>query len=449
MTTSRREAYSRLLRWYPAPWRRADGDVMLDTLEEHADAEGRALPTRGEAWSLRAHGLVERATPRVILVLAGAALVLAVALPLAMITTVLLGSPVLLATPWAAGLLATLALIALVGRSGVLRAESALAAAALSVPSWILGGLAAASWAVGFDQSDAGAPLSPFASAFAVLTLAAWLLGAASLTVVLAGLLGIRSAAARWTVAVVIALPGALLIGGLAMAPGAIALAMAALLLVAQLRMRGSGGIRPVAADISSGAVPPVASSPAARRPLTASARRAIIVTALVGSVLGLACVGFALAGSSWVPVVGDATDAMRAGIVAGSLAALLPVAAGAAALRPRLGRVVVPAAAAMGAALVTVAAAYVVPGIDAAAPGLQPVAAAFVGLAGACLLGPVLPGGPAVRALLVTGVAVGIAAVAGLMVAMAGAFVAPVLGIVIAVRIRRKPRTEARTQLA
>ncbi len=56
MTASRREAYARLLRWYPAAWRRADGDVMLDTLEEHADAEGRSRPAPGEAWSLRAHG---------------------------------------------------------------------------------------------------------------------------------------------------------------------------------------------------------------------------------------------------------------------------------------------------------------------------------------------------------------------------------------------------------
>ncbi len=442
MTASRREAYARLLRWYPAAWRRADGDVMLDTLEEHADAEGRSRPAPGEAWSLRAHGLLERVTPRAILVIAATASLLAVALPAATLSSRFLGSPVLLAMPWAAALLATIALIGLVGRSGVLRSESALAAAVLAGPSWILGGVAAAAWSIGFDEADAGESRSAFSSAFAVLALAAWLLGAASLAVVLAGLLGIRPAVARWIVAVVVALPGALLVGGVALTSGALALALAALIASARHRMRGRGREAGVAVDGS-------AAVSAARAPLSASGRRAGVITSLVGSALGLACAAFALAGSAWLPAVGAATDARRAGIAVGSVVALLPVAAGAAALRPRMGRIVIPAAASLGAAFLTIAAAFSVPGLDAAAPGYQQVAAGFVGVAGAALLLPVLSGGRVVRGILVVGVAVGIAAFAGMMVAAAGAFLAPVLGVVTAVLVARRARVPRRTQPA
>jgi hypothetical protein len=439
VTADRRAAYARLLRWYPARWRRADGDVMLDTLEEHADAEGRARPTRGEAWSLRAHGLLERVTPRTILVLAGVALVLAVALPAAMLTGALLGSPVLLAMPWAAALLATVALLGLVGRSGVLRAESALAAATFAVPSWILGGVAAAAWSVGFDEADAGVPRGAFGSAFGAIALAAWLLGAASLAVVLAGILGIRSAVARWIVAVVVALPSALLVGVVALSSGAVALALAALIASARHRTRGHGG------RTASGSV----SASGAHAPLSVRGRRAVVTTALVGSALGLACAAFALAGSVWVPAVGDATDAMRVGIAIGSVVAILPVVAGAAALRPRMGRVAISAAMCLGAAFLTIAVSYSAPDVDAAPEGYLEVAAVLVGLAGTSLLLPVLPGGRVVRVVLAVGVTVGIAAFAGMMVAVTGTFVAPVLGVVTAVLVSRRSRADRRPQPA
>ena len=462
MSASRRAAYARLLRWYPAAWRRADGDVMLDTLEEHADAEGRDRPDRAEAWSIRAHGLVERTTPRVVLVLAALALVLALVRPVSLLTGAgaLLGSPLPLALPWAGALLASLALVGLVARAGALRAEHALLGAALAVPAWILGGLAAASWAMGFADADAGVPVGLLGRAAVVLAPGAWILGTAALAVVLDGLLAIPSRPARRIVAVGVALPGALLLGLLALSYGAVALAMAALLVAARRRMREADG-GAVAVPVAPGAFATAESSggapvrgpgrvPVHPAPLTARARRAVVVAALAGSVLGLACAAFALAGSAWLPAVGDATDAMRAGILAGSLVALLPLAAGAAAVRPRLGRVAVPAALAMGAALVTVAASYAVPGIDAAAGELLPLAAALVGLAGALLLLPVLPGGPALRGLLLVGAALGIAAVAGMTVALVAAFVAPVLGIVVAVRVgRRSTRARPRQQPA
>ena len=71
-----------LLRWYPRSWRQRHGDVMLATLLDDAEARGRETPTRADAWSIRAHGLAERATPRAAAAVAavGAAIV-ALAVP--------------------------------------------------------------------------------------------------------------------------------------------------------------------------------------------------------------------------------------------------------------------------------------------------------------------------------------------------------------------------------
>ncbi|GAA4265308.1 hypothetical protein [Frondihabitans peucedani] len=54
--TSLDETYRRLLRWYPRSWRARNGDVLLGTLLGVAEAQGRSLPARGEAASIRVHG---------------------------------------------------------------------------------------------------------------------------------------------------------------------------------------------------------------------------------------------------------------------------------------------------------------------------------------------------------------------------------------------------------
>ena len=153
---------------------------MLDTLELHADAQGHARPTAGEAWSLRAHGLAERATPTVIVWVAGAALLLCLA------STIVLWSGAVIDSPWAAAarvtvqflgaLLVSIAAGALLWRAGVVRAETALVACAVAVPAWFLGGLAMASWGVGFDEADAGAARSWFGDATGALLIGAWAL---------------------------------------------------------------------------------------------------------------------------------------------------------------------------------------------------------------------------------------------------------------------------------
>jgi hypothetical protein len=54
-------AYRAALRWYPAGWRRDNGDVLIGTLMDAADAEGRTVPTRDELRDLRRSGLRTRA----------------------------------------------------------------------------------------------------------------------------------------------------------------------------------------------------------------------------------------------------------------------------------------------------------------------------------------------------------------------------------------------------
>lgn len=180
MSKRRRSTYQRLLRWYPASWRRVNSAVMLDTLELHADAQGHARPAAGEAWSLRAHGLAERATPTVIVWVAGAALLLCLA------PTIVLWSGAVVDSPGAAAarvtvqflgaLLVSIAAGALLWRAGVIRAETALVACAVAVPAWFLGGLAMASWGVGFDEADVGAARSWFGDATGALLIGAWAL---------------------------------------------------------------------------------------------------------------------------------------------------------------------------------------------------------------------------------------------------------------------------------
>ncbi|MBF4549419.1 hypothetical protein [Pseudoclavibacter sp. VKM Ac-2888] len=55
-------SYESLLRWYPKAWRDDNGAVYLAILEDDAKARGRSRPGFGEAWTIRLHGLTERAT---------------------------------------------------------------------------------------------------------------------------------------------------------------------------------------------------------------------------------------------------------------------------------------------------------------------------------------------------------------------------------------------------
>ncbi|ABW13506.1 hypothetical protein Franean1_4119 [Parafrankia sp. EAN1pec] len=61
MTTPRLEStYRQLLRCYPRRWRQDNGDEVVATLLDAADADGRTRPTPGDVADLVVHGLAAR-----------------------------------------------------------------------------------------------------------------------------------------------------------------------------------------------------------------------------------------------------------------------------------------------------------------------------------------------------------------------------------------------------
>ena len=82
--------YRSALRWYPRSWRQRNEDVMVGTLLDVADADGREAPTRGELRDLRRSGFAARAegvlAARIRDRVAGIALGAGTALALALLT---------------------------------------------------------------------------------------------------------------------------------------------------------------------------------------------------------------------------------------------------------------------------------------------------------------------------------------------------------------------------
>lgn len=444
MSTRRRGHYRRLLRWYPAAWRRANGQLMLDTLEDAADAQGRALPSVGEAWSIRSHGLAERATPAAIAVVSGIALMLS-AIPLVRLwlgtyDTTLWMLALTFGAQYAGALAASIAAGALLLRTGFISAEQALLAAAAAIPAWTFGALMAASWSVGFDEADAGTGMSWFGSATLLFAFLAWFFGIlALLPLTLAAFRHLSLHSVRWALGITLGAIGALAVGIMCLLPAGSILISAAALLVAG-RLIPSTPRAPRSHP----------SRPETRTPLTPRHRRQLAVVAAASAIIGLGCVAFALTGSLWGIGALDATDTMRVGILVGSLASTITVAASAVALFARVGPPVVAAAAALTAALVMVALSYALRDGDPKGWMLLILAAVATGLAGGFLFTPLLPARWWLRALLVAGIGAAIAATVGILGIIMATFISPVVAIVLAVMMARPPRsTHATRELA
>jgi hypothetical protein len=58
--TSLEKKYRAAVRWYPRRWRRANGDALVGTLLDRAEAEGRAHPNHSELRNIRVIGLGKR-----------------------------------------------------------------------------------------------------------------------------------------------------------------------------------------------------------------------------------------------------------------------------------------------------------------------------------------------------------------------------------------------------
>lgn len=325
MTRPQRDhAHRRLLRWYPAGWRDQHGEVLLGMLADEADASGADRLTAAQAWSLRVHGLGQRLDARLASWLSAAGL-----------GTAIVGGALLLLPldpePWVASCarlggvaalaLAGLALAALLRVAGVLTGPAAVWAALASLTAWTLAAAAVAAWALGFDEADAGRPLSGFSAMAVPLAVSALVSGTAALAPVWASVLSPgRARRPRWLPATLLALLCAAGAGAVSLQPSAGVIAAATVLLVStRAGSREVGGRSPQAGTRGDQAPGRTVPTPARAAPLGLG----WVLSLALLTASGLACIGFALVGAELPGTDLDGTGAMNAGLAAGSFVAI------------------------------------------------------------------------------------------------------------------------------
>ncbi|MEC5178996.1 hypothetical protein [Arthrobacter sp. CG_A4] len=435
MSGYRRRRYTRLLRWYPRSWRKEHGSIVLDSLEQHAGDRGVARPTSREAWSLRAHGLGERATHRWAAGFAAAALVAYIGATGLLLSNASFlpgaGLVQLLFAVFIGPLALALSAVVLLHRAGRLSAPAALSTAASALPAFGFAALAAASWAAGFDEADAGLGRSWFGTSTLLFLVLAWCTGTICLAAPLSSVLSKgRSLPSRFMQSTVLAAPLALILGALTLRAQIIGTLGSVVLLVVALRK--STSTHPAAPRGAARAA--VRSSPP--RPVAAWSRQgdaAAGAAALVTVIVGLGCAVFALTGSNWAPMVTDSTHAMNLGLAAGALAAIPATIAAGIMLTPRFGAVMRWSALICCASLLLEAAAQLLGAGHTTQWPLTLAAATLMGFAIALPFGRLLPGGRSLR--LGVTVMLGLAgSTIGLNVVTMAAFIAPLAAAVLVV---------------
>lgn len=435
MSDVRRNKYERLLRWYPKAWREEHGRLMLDTLDEHATDRGGIRSSIAEAWSIRAHGLGERATNRWAIVAASLSLAAFFLATATLLSNALLfpgaGALRTVLAVFVGPLALAIAVIVLLYRRDQLSAPASLYMAVGAVPAWALAALAAASLTIAFDEGDAGTGRTWFGSATLLFILMAWLVGAASLFVPVASMVNKKlPAPIRWLLVVVLAAVLALAYGVFAVMGQMMgSLAAAAVLVLAVLAGRPS---RSMLRAASIQAVEP--SVPAARpATLTRGTWTKVGAAALFSFAVGIGCAAFALTGSMWAPGVTDSTHAMNLGLAPGALVAIPVAVAGAMILAPRFGKIMRWSALLLCMALAVEAAAQLAGAGHPLQWPLTVAAGVMLSLAFALPISRLVSTKPAVR--IGVAVALGLAgSMPGLMVVSAAAFIAPVVAAVLAV---------------
>ena len=99
--TNLESKYRGALRWYPARWRRANGEALIGLMMDRAEAASREAPARGELFDLARHGLRLR-----IVAAAPWLLISAATLALAMLASIVSQGPfetVAIMPPWPRG----------------------------------------------------------------------------------------------------------------------------------------------------------------------------------------------------------------------------------------------------------------------------------------------------------------------------------------------------------
>lgn len=433
MNGATRRKYARLLHWYPKVWRDEHGRLMLDTLEEHAADRAVARPSVAEAWSIRAHGLGERATNRWAVIAAAVSLVAFIAATAILLSNAFIfpgaGAVWTILANFIGPLALAVAALILLHRKGQLSAPASLCATAGAMPALAMTALAAASWSLGFDEADAGGTW--FGSATFLFILMGWFFGTVSLLAPVASvvkrrvpslirLLLIGTLAALLAIVTGIMVVTGQILGGL----GA-----AVVLLMALLAGRPAPpSERPEVEQVIKQAVRP--DSPAV---LTRSSYTKICRAALLALVVGIGCAAFALTGSLWAPGVADSTHAMNLGLAAGALAAMLVVIALAMVLVPRFGKIMRWSALLLCAGLAMESAAQIAGAGHSLQWPLTLLAAVLAGFAVAVPIARFVSAKPPVR--IAVAMALGLAAaMPGIMIVTAAAFIAPVAAVALAV---------------
>lgn len=220
---SAEDRFRRMLRWYPRSWRHDNGAVVLGTLLDRADDEGRSAPTATERSSAALHGSAAHLTGRVAIVVATAAVALGALCGAAMVWGAAPLVPTAFTVLNAAGIpvLLTIALTAAARARGWISDGAALAACAVGTSAVVLGALAQIGWSQSFDAADAGRPATWLGAAMWVLALSGIATGTAAIALTTASALrsALPACALRAFVSTVLGLIGAITIAWVLFVP--------------------------------------------------------------------------------------------------------------------------------------------------------------------------------------------------------------------------------------
>lgn len=418
--------YRRLLRWYPARWRRAHEEIVLALLMEAAEADKRERPRWAEWVSAGVHGLAARLDRRLGLGAGIAALAISV---LSSVASVWgwsggLGAAVIAVTLGIVPALCLLGVICWARGRGVLGDLQALAVLVSGTAAFGFAGGAGLAWSLGFEAADEGLPATGWATLWAPLSVLTVTCGALAVSVALAPLLR----RAGWPTPLAVLLSGGA--GAVSTVVGTLTLlypvtSAGLSVFVVLLLMQAGPGARSVAQP----------TRPAAKRPLPEAVSAMVGVLATVAFVGSGLAVAYLFTGTTWGAADGTAAVAGAITMLALSGLPLLGAAGVVVASTPAMRAGVLGPLVLLGLALCAVAGAYqFTPGWDAMMPWMQ-ASAILQGAALAWLIGVRAPMARTAR--VVVGVGVGLlqASFLGVILTPALTFAVPIVAAVIVAR--------------
>jgi len=320
-------SFQRLLRWYPRRWRRDHGRILLSTLLDAAEHDGRETPTGAERIAAAVHGTAARLGRRFAVVASAIAVLCAVAGGVLWVLASGITGWTLTALTGVSAVSAALALLAALRTRGLIGDGCTLIAAVAGVVALVLNSLTAVSWILGFDEADAGIPVTGIAALWLPLAIGAWIAGAIAIGIIVDGVFrGTRlQPVPRIALSALVGVISAPLSGLTLFAPYGSAIAAMGVSVIAVLpQKRGATAIpapRPVERQVMERS--PGSHAGTRRRLLSTACLLAWIATAA-----GILGVVYAFTGSQWSAGATDTTVAMGQGMTILFLSAVPLIAA-------------------------------------------------------------------------------------------------------------------------